>query len=42
MAKQISQETFDAVVRENIEDFDMEVNEAVEDAVAQFVAQVRA
>ncbi|XP_045216650.2 armadillo repeat-containing protein 6-like [Mercenaria mercenaria] len=39
MAKQISQETFDDVVKENIEDFEMSVVEAVADAVQQFESQ---
>ena len=37
--KQISQETFDGVVRENIEEFEMELNEAIEDAKEQFRTQ---
>ena len=41
MAKQISQETFDAVVRENMEEFEMEAGEALNEAVQQFEAQVR-
>ena len=40
MAKQISQETFDAVVKENMEEFDMSAEEAIQDAVSQFEAQV--
>ena len=40
MAKQISQETFDGVVRENMEEFEMSAEEAIEDAVSQFEAQV--
>ena len=40
MAKQISQETFDAVVRENIDQFEMPAEEAINDAVKQFEAQV--
>ena len=32
----ISQETSDAAVRENIDEFDMEVQEAVDDAKTQF------
>ena len=39
-AKVISQETFDAAVQENIEEFDMEEIEAIEDAVKQFTEQV--
>ena len=41
MAKIITQETFDAVVKENVDDFEMEVEEALEDAVKQFQTQVR-
>ena len=40
MAKQISQETFDAVVKENMEEFEMTVADAIADAVQQFEAQV--
>lgn len=40
MAKQISQNTFDDVVRENISEFEMEVSEAVQDAIQQFESQV--
>ncbi|TYZ66181.1 hypothetical protein PybrP1_008931 [[Pythium] brassicae (nom. inval.)] len=36
---QISQETFDDVVRENMEEFDMELEEATRDAVQQFESQ---
>ncbi|XP_071107843.1 armadillo repeat-containing protein 6-like [Haliotis cracherodii] len=39
MAKQITQETFDDVVKENMEDFDMAVEDAIEDAVQQFQTQ---
>lgn len=40
MAKRrITQDTFDAVVRENIEEFDMEANEALKEAVEQFESQ---
>lgn len=38
-ARRISQETFDMVVRENIDDFEMEAEEAVKDAVEQFESQ---
>ena len=38
-AKFISQETFDMVVQENIEDFEMEPEEAVQDAIEQFESQ---
>lgn len=37
--KQITQETFDAVVRENMEEFEMDLHEAVQDAVDQFKTQ---
>lgn len=40
MAKAISQDTFNEVVKENIEEFDMTEDEAVQDAVKQFEAQV--
>lgn len=40
MAKQVTQETFDDVVKENIEEFDMSVEEALADAVQQFETQV--
>lgn len=33
--KRISQETFDAAVAENMEEFDMEREEAIEDAIEQ-------
>jgi len=39
MVKVISQETFDAVVKENVEDFGMEMAEAVKDAKEQFEKQ---
>uniref|UniRef100_F7CMX9 Armadillo repeat-containing protein 6 n=1 Tax=Monodelphis domestica TaxID=13616 RepID=F7CMX9_MONDO len=39
MAKCISQETFDDVVRENITEFDMDPEEAVKEAVQQFESQ---
>lgn len=40
MAKRrIAQETFDAVVRENIEEFDMEDSEALKEAIEQFESQ---
>jgi len=35
----VSQETFDDTVRENIEEFEMEVNEAIADAIEQFKKQ---
>ncbi|EDV26595.1 Armadillo repeat-containing protein 6 [Trichoplax sp. H2] len=37
--KRITQETFDAVVKENIDDFEMDAEEAVEDAIKQFESQ---
>ena len=40
MAKQISQETYDDAVKENIEDFDMAPQDAIDDAISQFEAQV--
>ncbi|CAM9628563.1 unnamed protein product, partial [Hapterophycus canaliculatus] len=39
MAKFITQETFDEVVKENMEDFGMDRESAAEDAVGQFKAQ---
>lgn len=40
MAKRrITQETFDAVVRENMEEFEMEQDEALREAVQQFESQ---
>lgn len=36
----ISQETFDAAVKENIEEFQMTPEEAVKEAIEQFTAQV--
>ena len=39
MVKVITQETFDAVVKENVEEFDMEMAEAVQDAREQFEKQ---
>ena len=41
MAKSISQDTFNSVVKENMEEFDMDAEEAVADAVEQFTAQVQ-
>ena len=37
--KRISQNTFDEVVRENVEEFDMDSNEALKDAINQFIKQ---
>lgn len=39
MAKIISQETFDDVVKENIVEFEMDVKEAKEETIKQFAAQ---
>lgn len=40
MAKRmITQETFDAAVRENMEEFEMDPDEALKDAVEQFESQ---
>jgi hypothetical protein len=41
MVRVISQETFDAVVKENMEEFDMSREEAVKEAVEQFQSQVK-
>ncbi len=40
MALAISQESYDQVVRENVEDLDMTLEEAAQDAIQQFKAQV--
>jgi len=40
MVKVITQETFDAVVKENVEEFGLELEEARKDAIQQFIAQV--
>lgn len=37
--RRITQETFDAVVKENIEEFDMDADEAMREAVEQFESQ---
>lgn len=39
MARRISQQTFDDVVKENIEEFEMEKDEAIKEAIAQFRKQ---
>ncbi|OWF53978.1 armadillo repeat-containing protein 6-like [Mizuhopecten yessoensis] len=39
MAKVITQQTFDDVVRENMEEFGMDADEAIDDAVKQFESQ---
>ena len=41
MAKHVTQKTFDDAVWENIKEFEMDVQEAIDDAVQQFEAQVR-
>ena len=41
MVRVINQETFDSVVKENMEEFDMSKEEAVKEAKEQFEAQVR-
>lgn len=41
MAKVITQQTFDDVVRENMAEFEMSAEEAVNDAKEQFQSQVR-
>jgi histone H3/H4 len=38
-SKKITQATFDEVVKENMEEFDMDVKEAIADAVKQFTSQ---
>lgn len=40
MAKVITQETFDDVVKENIVEFSMDPNDAQEESIKQFEAQV--
>lgn len=40
VGKRIVQTTFDDVVRENIEDLEMDPPEAIADAIEQFTAQV--
>lgn len=40
MAKRINQESFDDVVKENMGEFGMEAQEAIDDAVQQFESQV--
>jgi hypothetical protein len=39
LIKQISQSTFDEAVRENIEEFGMDRQEAIDEAIKQFEAQ---
>lgn len=40
MSRKISQETYDAVVKENIDEFSMSPTEAIASAIAQFECQV--
>lgn len=42
MARVITQQTFDNAVKENIEEFSMSTEEAVQDAIKQFESQVLA
>ena len=37
--RRITQETFDAVVKENMDDFEMDPDDALKDAVEQFDSQ---
>lgn len=37
--RRITQDTFDAVVRENMQEFDMEESEALKEALEQFESQ---
>ena len=39
-SKRISQETFDAAVKENIDDFGLSVEEAIQDTIKEFQLQV--
>lgn len=39
MALQVTQETFDDAVKENIQEFEMTVEEAITDATQQFESQ---
>lgn len=40
MVRVIKQETYDEIVKENMEELDMSPEEAVQDAIKQFEAQV--
>ena len=40
MAQRITQEMFDSVMKENIADFEMSVDEALVDTIQQFKVQV--
>jgi hypothetical protein len=39
-SKRISQETFDAAVKENIDDFGLSAEEAIQDTIKEFQLQV--
>ena len=41
MVRVITQETFDGVVKENIEEFGQNKEEAIKEAIAQFESQVK-
>ena len=41
MVRVISQETFDGVVKENMEEFDMSREDAIKEAIEQFQSQVQ-
>ena len=40
MVRVISQETFDSVVKENMDEFGLEKEEAIKEAISQFESQV--
>lgn len=40
MVRVITQDTYDEVVKENMEEFDMSAEDAIKEAIAQFEAQV--
>lgn len=40
MSRMISQQTFDDAVKENVEEFSMSTDEAIQDAIQQFESQV--
>lgn len=41
MSRVISQQTFDDAVKENIDEFSMSSEEAIQDAIKQFESQVK-
>ena len=41
MVRVITQETFDGVVKENIEEFELDKEEAIKEAITQFESQVK-